>query len=566
MYGWVALRKISLALFLLILAACASQKTPSLAKPAPKNIQIESPDAELYYSILRRDRPLEHLEKALKKDPSSIYILTKLASEYLRQNQLEKSAALAKKAETVCPNCREPQNILGRIYAAQLKFTESEKHFLKSMSLDEEDTGEDALYLNTLYSQQKQYDKGIQLLNTYIQRNPDRDAFYYYLGKTYAENNQIDLAEQTYRKGIQINPDFPHNYKALGLLYEYQGNLPEALNHYLKSMQIEPDNVELAKHISLIYLELKKFDEAKENLAQLSKLEPNDLEILVRLGLLYLRDGDYKKAEATFDDALKIEPALTQARYYLGIIFEHAKNFPKALKHLKIIQPSSNMYADSQQAIASIYEEQGKKKLARETITQALLTHDGDISLHIYRAKLFAKQGHADRAIELLEKQTSKHPKNEGLYFALGELYDQTGDFKRLNENFLKVIELNPENALALNYLGFAYAEKNFSLKEAENYVLRALKVKPDDGYIIDSLAWIYYKMDRYPEAADLLKKATALVPDEAVILEHLGDVLSKMNHHDEARKVYAEALKNSKEDVEKKRIGSKLKTLLVRS
>jgi Tfp pilus assembly protein PilF len=114
-----------------------------------------------------------------------------------------------------------------------------------------------------------------------------------------------------------------------------------------------------------------------------------------------------------------------------------------------------------------------------------------------------------------------------------------------------KVIALDPKHANALNYLGYTYADLGLNLDEAERLVKEALKYKPNDGYITDSLGWVYYKKGMFQEALKYLKKAVKLVPDDPIMLEHVGDTYLKLNDKENALKFYEQSLKRKEKDKE---------------
>lgn len=554
-------------LAMMIVGGC-SHKAPLTLQDPPPHLTLKAPKAKLYHSILREDQPIQTLSEALKEDPSSVYLLSRLAEELLKKNELDKAEEIARKTIDLCPACKAAHTTLGRVYQQKTDYASAEKAYVKAIALQQEEDdapAEDILLLANVYLQTKQYEKAIDLLKNYSRKDPENEFIYYYLARIYSETDRLDLAEQTYKQIVQINPEFPHSYKALGIICEFKGNIQQALEYYGTALQLEPENIDLAKHVTMLYLELKKFPEAKENLAKLTLLQPADLDVKIRLGLLYLRDNQYEEAKMTFEKALKTNPASSQIKYYLAVIYERNKKQQQALNLLKGVAPESGFFSESQQAMALIYESQGKSNKAKSTLDAALRTHGHDINLHIAQAKLLAKQKKSGEAISVLQRQRIKFAKNEQLLFTLGEIYDQRGDFKNLTLSFKSLLEINPENVDALNYLGFAYAEKGVELAEAEKLVSRALKLRPEDGYIIDSLGWIYYKMGKYAESLKHLMQASTLVPNEPVILEHLGDVYSKMSHFEEARQTYQQALKNSKEEIQKRRLASKLKILLVR-
>ena len=123
-----------------------------------------------------------------------------------------------------------------------------------------------------------------------------------------------------------------------------------------------------------------------------------------------------------------------------------------------------------------------------------------------------------------------------------------------------KVIALDPKNANALNYLGYTYADLGQNLDEAEQLIIEALKYKANDGFITDSLGWVYYKKGEYAKALEYLKKAHELVPDDPTIMEHVGDAYLKLNDKANALKYYQKAL--SKKDQEKEDLQKKIRQL----
>jgi len=105
------------------------------------------------------------------------------------------------------------------------------------------------------------------------------------------------------------------------------------------------------------------------------------------------------------------------------------------------------------------------------------------------------------------------------------------------------VLELNPDNADAQNFLGYSYAEVGENLDEAEKLVKEALRAKPNSGHIIDSLGWVYYKRGQYDKAVAELERAHHIMPQDGTVAEHLGDAYFQMKRYREALRIYRRAL-----------------------
>ena len=108
------------------------------------------------------------------------------------------------------------------------------------------------------------------------------------------------------------------------------------------------------------------------------------------------------------------------------------------------------------------------------------------------------------------------------------------------------LLEIDPDNADALNFIGYSYAERGVKLDEAETLIRKAVRFKPDNGYIMDSLGWVYFRQNRLEEAIDCLRKAVDLLPQDPTIAGHLGDAYKKAGQTEKALDVYREALQRN--------------------
>ena len=161
------------------------------------------------------------------------------------------------------------------------------------------------------------------------------------------------------------------------------------------------------------------------------------------------------------------------------------------------------------------------------------------------------RQEQYEQAEALFNRGLQKDPENVDLLFRLGVIYDKTGQKDAVIEQMKTVISIEPKNANALNYLGYTYAEMGKNLDEAERLIKVALEEKPDDGYITDSLGWVYYKKGLFKKAVKYLEKAVSLVPDDPIILEHMGDAYFKISQKEKALQFYKRSLSKKKKDRE---------------
>jgi tetratricopeptide (TPR) repeat protein len=148
------------------------------------------------------------------------------------------------------------------------------------------------------------------------------------------------------------------------------------------------------------------------------------------------------------------------------------------------------------------------------------------------------------------------------ILFQTGAIYDKLGDFEKMTAQMKEVLRLNPDYADALNYLGYSYAERGIHLEEALKMIQKAMELKPNMGYITDSLGWVYFKLGNYERAVIELEKANQLTPDDPIVTEHLADSYLKLSNIQRAMEFYERALKLEPKSDQIERLKNKLQEL----
>jgi Flp pilus assembly protein TadD len=255
-----------------------------------------------------------------------------------------------------------------------------------------------------------------------------------------------------------------------------------------------------------------------------------------------------------------VDPALLMARYSLslrpgdditrllvGEIMEIQERFDAAVIVYESIPKDSPHSWNARLRAASSYEQLGKTDDAialLETMVNErsdrpdALIQLGDI-LRIDQD--FAGAANAyDRAIERLGGTDAVGWR---LLYRRGIAYERAGNWPKAEADFLKALELEPDQPYVMNYLGYSWVDMGKNFDQAEDMLKRAVELQPDDGYIIDSLGWVYYKLGRYDDAVEQLEKAVELKPDDPTINDHLGDAYWQIGRFHEARFQWHRAL-----------------------
>jgi tetratricopeptide (TPR) repeat protein len=305
-------------------------------------------------------------------------------------------------------------------------------------------------------------------------------------------------------------------------------------------------------------------DEALEQFQRLQVEEAAPSETRTKIGLIYYGRRDFARASTEFNLVLAGNPDNHRVRYFLGASYAQMRDDERAIEELTRIPEESEYFSESRIQLASLYDRNKEFSKAIESVQAALSKQKGKNRKELLNllASLYHKAKDYSMAIQTLQEVLDLDPKSDQAHFRLGALYDERKNKDKTIEHMKKAIELDPKNAAALNYLGYTYAEMGIYLDEAEELIVRALKLESNDGFYIDSLGWVYYQKGDYSKAVEQLERAVGLVIDDPTIIEHLGDAYAKLGKLQQAILHYREAYKNSKEKDQLERIQQKIQRL----
>jgi tetratricopeptide (TPR) repeat protein len=215
-----------------------------------------------------------------------------------------------------------------------------------------------------------------------------------------------------------------------------------------------------------------------------------------------------------------------------------------AIAEYSRIPVSFELYPNAQIHAAMIFKKDGKIPEAIVVIKEAVKKKGDQPLLFLYLYSLYEENKEMTAAENILLEGIKILPKSADLHYAIGVIYEKTNRFPESVKAMEDVLSIDPDNAEALNFIGYCYADRGINLDEAEKMIVKALKIKPDNGYMIDSLGWVHFRQNKLDSAVANLKKAMDLLPDDANVIEHLGDVYAKMGKAKEAQEMYNRAFK----------------------
>jgi tetratricopeptide (TPR) repeat protein len=297
-----------------------------------------------------------------------------------------------------------------------------------------------------------------------------------------------------------------------------------------------------------------------DQLRELQRFDSEDLNIRTKMGLLYMEQGKLDQAILEFNFVLAAHPKDDRVRYYLGAAYVEKGALDQAISEFKKISPESDLFADSRRSIILILRKQNKLEEGIRILEESIQIKPNDGELYLILAALYEKEDQLQKALATLKNGLDRNKEDVDIHFQLGAIYDKLGYLEKMVAHMKEILRLSPDHADALNYLGYSYADRGIQLEEALELIQKAMALKPNMGYITDSLGWLYFKLGDYERARIELEKANQLTPDDPTITEHLADSYYKMHRIEKAIEFYEKALKLDPKPDQIERLKTKIK------
>lgn len=300
------------------------------------------------------------------------------------------------------------------------------------------------------------------------------------------------------------------------------------------------------RRLRLIYarmlFEAERLVDAEKQYEQVHQQAPNDSDILFALALISMEQGKDESAKGYLNQMIRFNRRANEAHYYLGSIADKNDKIPQAISEYKMVGPGREFLA-AQVRIAALLADQDRLDDARAHLeNQRANNPDRYNRLVMIEGQLLSERGHEAEFFELLEMVIKKQPENVELLYFRAMTGQSLGRLDVLEQDLLRVIEIDPGNADAMNALGYTLADQTDRHDEALVLIERALEIKPNEAAFIDSLGWVQYRLENYKDAVTNLRKALSLFDNDEVAA-HLGEVLWVSGEQQEARNVWQKAL-----------------------
>lgn len=509
--------------------------------------QPESPEAQAIYNYLayrtflqKQDtaRAIEALENALKvTDSPELYL--ELANLYWQASRHAESHLVLRKALERYPDAHHILLTLAKTYAAQNRFDDAVltiDEYRKTHPEKIELIHETAAYR----IEQGQFGDAVDrlVLVPASQKTPVTD---FLLGKANVGLGLRDRGIHHFRLAVEQDPEFFDAWVEMALTYEAMKNYIEAERVFAHLFDSGSENPQIVFRLVDLNLKLNNPDRALEYIP-----DPfADATLALEAANLFLQHKFYDHAARLLDPFAVQDPVLPDALFYLAILaYEGRGELREARDYLEAIPEKHPFHERSLLFRVHIHFQQNEKDAARKLCEQSMRQFPNQLEFQLLLAELYELDQHFDQSLEVLRQAAEIWPKNTTISYRMGVLHEKNGDRRRALECMEKTITKDPEHADALNYLGYTLAEEGRDLERAEVLIETAVQLKPDNGYFIDSLAWVYYKRNKFRQAWAEISRAVQLVDSDPTIWEHYGDIAMAMSLPREARKGYQNSVR----------------------
>lgn len=321
----------------------------------------------------------------------------------------------------------------------------------------------------------------------------------------------------------------------------------EAIPLLEKSIKKYPDDKRLRLTYARMLVEQDRMEDAKVQFANLVQQYPDDDELRYSLALVCLEAKAWDEAKGYLEELIERESHVDSAHLNLGRIAEERNDPQGALLEYAQVGPG-NDYLPAQLRQADILMSNGRTDEAEKRLTAARDAEpDYAIQLYLIQAETLSANNQGERAWKVLQQALLQYPDDLNLLYTRAMQAEKRNDLAQLEKDLRLIIKRDPDNAMALNALGYTLSDRTTRYAEAKALIEQAHKLNPEDPAVLDSLGWVNYRLGNLDEAERLLRQALERFPDQEVAA-HLGEVLWANGKQREARQIWEKFLKEQPE------------------
>lgn len=422
--------------------------------------------------------------------------------------------------------------------------------YIQSILDTAEGNGHDkALAVKRLLSKESSTEDGLMVLDALNKADPGNQHMLLLQARYAAQLEQYDYALELLDQVLEIDSTQADVHIIKARILAAQGKQEQAMALIALVLMEQPDNDHLRLQYARMLVEQRQFNQAKAQFNLLLKDDPENADILLSLGLLNIETGELDEAATHLTHLIDIGQKQDIANYYLGRIAQNREEHKIAISYYLKVKSGDYVF-DSKMRIAGLFArlgrvDEGLQQL--EVLAENQTSWPLRVRAYLAQGEILASKQRYAEGMEMYSRALQQKPDDADLLYARALMAEKVDRIDITEADLLKLLSAQPENANALNALGYTLADRTERLEEARDYIKRAAELVPDDPAILDSLGWVSYRLGNMQDALKWLGMAFERLED-AEIAAHYGEVLWKNNQRDEAEKVWKIGLENNAE------------------
>jgi tetratricopeptide (TPR) repeat protein len=530
---------------LLLLGACAG---PGPEKPSPDDLAPDfgQPGEARYHLFmaeiaLQRELPAlaatEYLRASrVSDDPEIAARATRITDAF---GTREEALQAAERWAALAPADPHPRQFLVRshVEAGDVRRATAELAWLREAAGTDEHP---FLPLLGLLADLQDQDAALAALSAVAADDPDDASAAYATAYLALRVEDFERAQEDAARALALDPAWTDAALLYARSIAAGGRPGEALDWLAARPEADDREVRLERAVMLMAAE--RMDDARALLLEILAEQPDDGDALRALGYLEYFEGRAEEARAAFAALLETGQHVNDALFYLGGIAEQAGDIEQAAQYYSRIAGGENSVT-AQVRLALLMYRMGRPELAINHLELFARRNPGaEIELGAARAELLVRLGLPDDALDVYAEILERHPDEVAILYSRALLNVESGRVEAALEDFSSVLALRPDDPTALNALGYTLADMTDRHDEAYRLIRRAHELEPDSPAILDSMAWVLYRLGRSAEALPYAEQSWEAQQDPE-IAAHLGEILWSLGRRDEARDVWLIAI-----------------------
>lgn len=383
-----------------------------------------------------------------------------------------------------------------------------------------------------------------QLLEGYrsmLEESPEHRELLIGTGLLLQQQGQLEEARDYSARALRHHPDSTAAVLLEATLLNQMDQSDRALQVVVRALEDNPNSLRLRLQYARL-LTQHDLGLAQEQFEVLVSQEPGDPDLLLSLGIVALERRDLETARESFESLLDMDQHTSTSHFYLGQLAERQERTDDALLHYLQVEPGSDFLQATLNVLDILL---GRSQVeAADDHMQRLRNRfpDRAADLYLLQARTLLQEGFEQEAEGVLDRALAEHSEHSDLRYTRAMYHDQRGNLEAAEADLRTLIRYDPNNATALNALGYILTDRTDRHEEAYDLIHRALALEPGEPAILDSMGWVLYNLGRTEEALPYLEQAYEAYPDQEVAA-HLGEVHWQLGNHQQARSVWQEGL-----------------------